>query len=340
MTTIYDIAKASGVTATTVSNVLSGKGSVSVATRKRVLQAVKDLEYAPNLVARSLIKGRTGIIGLTVPSMDNPFYAETASAVERLAYAARLRVLITTIPWKDQMGAQLLKDLILRRVDGLLVTSNDYLLHTIRSVSRQQVPLVFCLYEQREDDHKVECEYVVSFDFLRAGQLAAEHLLSLGHQRVGLIPQIDVSGKPETGQARSKGFLTTMETHGHRVDPALIVAGDATLEGGRRAGAGLLAHSEPPSAIFATNDIMAMGVMQAAWERRLHVPDDLSVIGLDDISIAAYTSPPLTTIRIDKVALMAKAMELLLLAIEGKAIPSVPLFPATIIIRHSTAPYT
>lgn len=343
MTTIYDIAKVAGVTATTVSNVLSGKGSVSAATRERVLQAVKDLEYAPNLVARSLIKGRTGIIGFTVPGMDNPFYAETASAVERLAYTAGLRVLITTIPWKDQMGTQLLKDLILRRVDGLLVTSNDHLLRTIHSVPRQHVPLVFCLHEQREDgkeDDKTKCEYTVSFDFFQAGQLAAEHLLSLGHRRVGLIPQINVDGKPEVYQARSVGFLRTMEAHGYPVDPALIVASDPTLEGGRRAGASLLSHPEPPSAIFSTNDIMALGVMRAAWERGLHIPDDLSVIGLDDISMAAYTSPPLTTIRIDKVALMAKAMEILLLIIEGKAVPSIPLFPATLVIRHSTAPYT
>lgn len=342
MTTIYDIAKVAGVTATTVSNVLSGKGSVSTATRERVLQIVKDLGYAPNLVARSLIKGRTGVIGFIVPGMDNPFYAETSSALERFAYAAGLRVLTTTIPWGDHLGTQLLKDLILRRVDGLLVVHNNLLLQTIRFVTHDQLPLVLCLREKSvdsEQNEEDESAYRVSFDFFQVGQLAAQHLLSMGHKRVGLIPHLEADGKPQIHHERSRGFLTTMAASGYSVDPTLIVGADATFEGGRIAGDSLLSLPEPPSAIFATNDVMAIGVMRAAWERGLHVPHDLSIIGIDDISIAAYTSPPLTTIRIDKTALMAKSVEMLLQAIEGKAVTSVSLAPPTIVVRHSTAPH-
>ncbi len=342
MTTIYDIAKVAGVTATTVSNVLSGKGSVSIATRERVLQIVKDLGYAPNLVARSLIKGRTGVIGFIVPGMDNPFYAENSSEVEHFAYAAGLRVLTTTIPWGDHLDTQLLKDLILRRIDGLLVVHNYLLLQTIRSVTHDQLPLVLCLRENTTDNKPTEEEegaYRVSFDFFQAGQLAAQHFLSAGHKRVGLIPHIEADGQPQIYHERSQGFLTTMAAAGYDVDPTLIVGADGMFEGGRIAGDTLLSLAEPPTAIFATNDVMAIGVMRAAWERGLHVPHDLSIIGMDDINIAAYTSPPLTTIRIDKTALMARAVEMLLQAIEGKPVTPVMLSSPTIIIRHSTAPY-
>lgn len=342
MTTIYDIAKAAGITATTVSNVLTGKGSVSVATRERVLQVAKDLGYAPNLVARSLIKGRTGVIGFIVPGMDNPFYAEIATEVERFAYAAGLRVLTTTISWGDHLGTQLLKDLILRRVDGLLVVHNNILLQTIRSVTHDQLPLVLCLREKNTDHELTEEDksaYRVSFDFFQAGQLAAQYLLSEGHQRVGFIPHLEGDGQPQIHHERSRGFLTTMAAHDHDVDPALIVGGNATFEGGRIAGNSLLSLAEPPTAIFATNDVMAIGVMRAAWECGLHVPRDLSVIGMDDISLAAYTSPPLTTIKIDKTALMAKAVEMLLQAIEGKPVIPELLAPPALVVRHSTASY-
>ena len=188
MTTIYDIAKAAGVTATTVSNVLSGKGSVSAATRSRVMQYAQDLGYQPNLIARSLIKGRTGVIGLALPNIENPFYAEITAVLERLAYQASLRVFVTTLITGDPMGQKLLGDLVLRQVDGLLVMGGCPPLPTIHAITTPQLPIVRCLWEEDKQDPSPS----VSFDFFQGARLAAEHLLSLGHRPLPLHRYLSV----------------------------------------------------------------------------------------------------------------------------------------------------
>lgn len=333
MTTIYDIAKAAGVTATTVSNVLSGKGSVSIATRERVLKYVQELEYEPNLIARSLIKGRTGTIGLILPAIDNPFYAEVTAVVERLAYAAHLRIFVTTLTADDQMGQELLKDLTLRRVDGLLVAAGTWSSQTLRSISELRLPVVYCFWGSEEP----EATPYVTFDFEHGGRLAAEHLIRLGHTRFGVVTN-NIAEEGWGHYLRVLGFKTIVEQYGLTLDPTFILAGYSSPEGGKVAGHKLLTHPTPPTAIFATNDLMAIGVMSAAWELGLHIPHDISIVGLDDIALTRYTTPPLTSVNIDRVTLMTKAIELLLNAIEGQQVTSLPLFPATLAVRGSTGP--
>jgi DNA-binding LacI/PurR family transcriptional regulator len=334
MTTIYDIAKAAGVTATTVSNVLSGKGSVSAATRSRVMQYVQELGYQPNLIARSLIKGRTGVIGLALPTIDNPFYAEIIAVLERLAYKANQRVFVTTLTTGDPMGQKLLGDLVLRQVDGLLVLGGCPPLSTIHAITTPQLPIVRCLWEGSEKDDSPS----VSYDFFQGGQLAGEHLLSLGHRHFGVVACMEPDGS-ETS-LRVSGFRQVLATHDLTLDPQMLQPGQYTMEGGKEAGYKLLTHPTPPTAIFATNDLMAIGVMAAAWELGKQIPRDLSVVGLDDISAARYTTPPLTTTVIDKTTIMSQAINLLLQAIEGQPLVSPPMSPATLAVRGSTGPYS
>lgn len=334
MTTIYDIAKAAGVTATTVSNVLSGKGSVSAATRARVLQYVRELDYQPNLIARSLIKGRSGMIGLVMPGIDNPFYSETATEVERLAYAANLRVFITALSRNDQKGQKMLGDLVSRRVDGFLITSGGCSLQTIHSVTFPRLPIVYCFWEKYELPEDVTA---VALDLAQGGRLAAEHLLEQGHRRMGIITDISADGT-DAHHPRTRGFQQALAQRGLSFDPQLLQGGKSTMEGGKAAALQLLTLPNRPTALFVTNDNMAIGALAAAWELGLQVPHDLSLVGHDNIAQAAYLVPPLTTIAIDRVTLLSHAMQLLLKAIEGQEVISPPTFPVSLLIRGSTGP--
>jgi DNA-binding LacI/PurR family transcriptional regulator len=332
MTTIYDIAKAAGVTATTVSNVLSGKGSVSASTKARVLKYVRDLGYQPNLIARSLIKGRTGVIGLILAGVDNPFYAETTTIVERLAYVAGLRVFTTTLSGNDQVGQKMLQDLILRQVDGILVTSwtEKQIMHARASI---QLPVVHCFWEE---DEPAFTPYV-AIDLKSGGTLAGQHLLSLGHQRLGVITHLNSDGGNAHGQ-RIIGFQTALSQHGLSFDATMLLNGWSSLEGGKTAAYKLLTLPNPPTAIFATNDAMAIGAMAAAWELGLQIPRDLSIVGLDDVALAKYVVPPLTTVAIDKEAILSHAIKLLLDVINGQEAVSPPPLSPTLVVRGSTGP--
>jgi DNA-binding LacI/PurR family transcriptional regulator len=325
MTTIYDIAKAAGVTAMTVSNVINGKGSVSAATRERVMKYIKELDYQPNLVARSLSNGRTGVIGLVVNDVSNAFYAEVTAIAERLAYARGLRVFVTTLS-REQESQQLLKDLSLRRVDGIIASSGSLSRQTIRSISGLHLPVVYCFWEA--DDQEVD--YCVTFAFEQAGRLAAEHLLALGHRRLALVSY--------THHLRSTGFQAVLAEHGLALDPECVQWGNSDLESGKAAGHRLLTLPQRPTAIFATNDMMALGIMSAAWELDLRIPQDLSLVGHDDIHLAAYSTPPLTSIRIDMPAMLSAALDLLLDAIAGHQVTIPSPFPANLIVRSSSGP--
>ncbi|QBD77513.1 LacI family transcriptional regulator [Ktedonosporobacter rubrisoli] len=325
MTTIYDIAKAAGVTAMTVSNVIRGKGSVSAATRERVMKYVQELGYQPNLVARSLSNGRTGVIGLVVPEMGNVFYSEATAIAERLAYARGMRIFVTTLSIEDK-GAQLLNDLALRRVDGLIIASNSIAAQIIHSMSELHLPAVYCFWEA--DSQPVD--YHVSFAFEEAGRLAAEHLLGLGHRRLGVVSY--------SHRLRFSGFKSALARHGVELPQEYICGGGSTPESGKIAGRKLLTLPERPTAIFATCDMVALGVMAAAWELGLRVPQDLSIVGHDDTELAAYATPPLTSIRIDKPAMLAASFDLLLAILADKKIVSPSPFPARLIVRSSSGP--
>ncbi|MBO0794919.1 MAG: LacI family DNA-binding transcriptional regulator, partial [Ktedonobacteraceae bacterium] len=301
-------------------------------TRARVMKYVQELGYQPNLVARSLIKGRTGLIGLVVPRLENPFYAEIVTAVERLAYAAGRRIFVNTLSSDDEFGQQMLRDLASRRVEGILAMAGSISINSL--LNSIDLPAVYCL-DEAEDEPLLPS---VSFDFTQGGQLAAEHLVSLGHRRFGIVTS--KWGVGEVGHlVRIEGFKKVLAEHGLEILPEHIQAGQDRLMEGKAAGYRLLTQPDPPTAIFAVNDLMAIGVISVAWELGLRVPQDLSVVGFDDIMLGQYLTPPLTTIVIDKDALMTQALELLLRAIESQeTITSPPLLPARLVIRGSTGP--
>jgi len=332
MPTLQDVARAAGVDRSAVSYALSGKGNLSAQTRARIITRAQELGYRPNLLARSLIKQRTHTIGLVVADVTNPYYGAVAQAVQRAAYRCGYHAIIVTTDRDARLGHELLSDLVARQVDGLIVMPGGLHADAVQAITAAGPPVMWCLWG--EEGH--ELVPAVGFDFVRAGRVVAEHLLQLGHRRLALVPHDEPSASGWGGRSRS--FAETLARAGYPLSPDLCHYGDATLEGGRAAALSLLARSDPPTAIFATNDLTAMGVLAAARAARVRVPADLSVVGFDDILPAAHTAPPLTTVRVDTAVIMTAATEMLRDTIEGRAVDPPPLFAPTLMVRESTGP--
>lgn len=328
MATIYDIARATGVSQTTVANALKGKGKLSAATRERILQYAREVGYRPNALARSLTQRKTFTIGFILPTIANPFYPEIAEEIERIAGQHNYQVLLCNTHCDAKLGRLHLDRLESRWVDGIIVMGISLDMADIQAHFAQGLPTVLCDWQENESPRGIP---QVSIDFYQAGALAAQHLLNLGHQHLAII--VD-----EPLQAlRLAGFRAALQRAGVSLSPEMIQHGDSTLESGYRAAKRLFARKPYPTAIFATNDWMAIGAMRATRELGLDIPRDLSVIGLDDIVVAAHYHPPLTTIAIPKQRLARAATELLLQQIEGnREFLSSIVVPPSLLVRQST----
>lgn len=333
MATLQDVARAAGVDRSAVSYALSGKGNLSAETRARIIACAQELGYRPNLLARGLIKQRTHTIGLVVADLTNPFYGAVAQAVQQTAYRSGYRTMIASTNRDARLGQGLLDDLVAHQVDGIIAMPGGLRAEAVQSITAGGPAVVWCMWEGEERD----LAPAVRFDFTLSGRLAAEHLLQLGHRRLALVTHREEPASVGH-RGRSRGFAETLARAGYPLAPRLLDFGDSTLEGGQVAAHTLLAQPDPPTAIFATNDLMAMGVLAAARARGIRVPDMLSVVGFDDILPAAHTAPALTTVRIDTTAIMGAATALLLAAIEGRAADAPPPFAPALVVRDSTGP--
>jgi DNA-binding LacI/PurR family transcriptional regulator len=329
MATIYDIAKAVGVTQTTVANALAGKGNVSEATRQRILKCVQELGYRPNEIARSLAQGKTFTLALILPRISIPFYPEMAEAVEHTAMQHDYQLLLCNTHNDATLGRRYLERLISRWVDGLIIMGGSLPLDDIAAQVERGLPVVLCDWQENETPDGIPN---VSVDFRQAGVLAAQHLIALGHRRLAVIVDEPMQ------ILRLEGFRAIAEEAGIILSPEYVRQGHSTIESGYTATTLLLGLTPRPTAIFATTDWMALGAMQAIMEAGLRVPDDISIVGLDDIIVSAHISPALTTVGIPKEQLATAAMEVLLSQITGQdgASASVVILPH-LIVRQSTA---
>ncbi len=329
MTTIYDIAKAVGVTQTTVANALAGRGNVSEATRKRILQCAQDMGYRPNVLARGLAKGKTSTIGFLLPTIANPFYPEIAEEIERITHVHDYQLLLCNTHHDYALGRQNLERLVSRWVDGIIVMGSSMDLTDLVHQFQHGLPIVLCNWQENEPSPGIP---QVNVDFRLAGELAAHHLLALGHQKIAII----VDEPQQT--TRFAGFRAALLSAGIPLQDEMIQLGDSTIESGHAAARTLLTSPQRPTAIFATNDWMAIGALEAAREEGIRVPEDLSIIGLDNVIVGAHISPPLTTIDIPKHQLAKEATELLIRQIDGARDQAQSiLIPPELLVRHSTA---
>jgi DNA-binding LacI/PurR family transcriptional regulator len=329
MATLQDIAIAVGVTSTTVANALKGRGNVSEATRLRILQCAQELGYRPNELARSLAQGKTFTLGFLLPTIANPFYPEIAEAIERTASRHSYQMLLCNTYYDFALGRQHLERLVNRWADGIIVMGSSMDIADITRQFQRGLPVVLCNWQENEASVEIP---QVSADFRLAGAMAAQHLIDLGHRDMAII--VD---EPQQ-ILRFEGFRSILQENAIPLPSSMIQQGHSTLESGYTAAKRLLESPTRPTAIFATTDWMALGAIEAIQEMGLRVPEDISIIGLDDIVVSAHIRPPLTTVAVPKSQIALEATELLLNMISGKpAISRIHLVEPSLIIRRSTA---
>lgn len=330
MATIRDVAKRAGVSITTVSHIINESRFVSQTTAERVLRAMQELHYQPNALARSLRSKHSHTLGLVLPDASNPFFAEVARGLEDYAFDHGYNVLFGSSDGNLQRERDYLRVFLEKQVDGLIFVAAGESTENIRELQAEHLPLVVVDREFRQ----VTADYVIA-DNYRGGYLATEHLINLGRHVIACI----TGPSTVTPSAdRVTGYRDALKAHGIRYCERLVRRGDFTAASGFRAMQSLLTHAEPPTAVFACNDLMALGVLCAATKAGLRVPDDVAVVGFDDIALACLSSPPLTTIQQPKAEMGRLASELLIARIEGRA-PDAPqrcLLQTRLIVREST----
>jgi LacI family transcriptional regulator len=327
--TIYDVARLAGVSTATVSRALNGTGTIAPATRATIEAAVAQLGYRPNTIARSLVTRSTQTIAVLLPDITNPFYAELVRGVQQLALERDYTMLLCMTEGDPAQEETYLHVLRAKQVDGALVDGLVLPPARIARFVREGFPIV-CL------DRDVDSAAVplVQVDNRQGARIATEHLLALGHRSIA-----HVRGAP-TGIAdeREGGYRDALAAVGISPDPRLVVAGDFTEEGGFHAAQRLLAAGVAFTAVFAANDLSAIGVLNALAQAGRPVPGAVSVVGFDDVRLASFTFPPLTTVHQPAAEIAQRATELLLDLVRGEQVAQRKhLFEPQLVVRDSTA---
>ena len=326
--TIQDVAKAAGVSVATVSRVINNSTSVSAETRELVLNAVKRLDYRPNLLGRNLRRTETRLVLVLLPNISNPFYSRLVKGIEDVGHKNGYNVMLCNTdsePGREKVYLDLLNN---RLADGVIFMAPSLSREELTDTG-ERFPVVQC------------CEYKegarvshVSIDNFAASQKAVKHLLALGHRRIGLI---SCDNDYLSTIHRETGYRQALLDAGVRPEPGLEIDGDYSFKSGLRAAGQLLSLKERPTAVFCISDLMAAGAIRAAKERGLKVPGDFAVVGFDNISLAYMCDPMLTTVSQPKYDLGCTAMELLLRQIRGEMKePQDLILEFELIIREST----
>lgn len=309
--TIKDIAKRANVSYATVSRALSGSSEISEETKNRILDLANEMGYTPNTIARGLVTKSTYTIGLIVPDITNPFFAEVAQGAGDCANQNGYNLFLCNSNWDNNREMESLNKLFSSRVDGIIITPvSDDISHIIDM--NKKIPIVFAA----DKSSNAGISYVIT-DNHKAGSLATEYLIKLGHKRIAFIG----GSKSDYGtSSRLRGYLDCLEKHNIDVTPDIIMPGQLTSNSGYTLVKEMLEKSELPTSILAFNDIVALGAIQAIEEYGLNVPKDISVIGFDDISFASLNKIQLTTVFQDKYKIGELSVKLLIDRITNKGI--------------------
>lgn len=300
---IRAVAARARVSIATVSRAINHVPTVDPKLAARVWKAVSDLNYLPNTQARALVSGKSRLLGLIVSEITNPFFPELILEFEQMAVGHRYEILIGSTNHEPGQMERCIRRMLERKVDAVAVMTfgnEDFFLDRFEA---ERIPTVFIGSSSRPENTAINVDY-------RAGIFeSVQHLAVLGHRDIGFI-----SGplRLHSAQERKKAFLACLRSAGLAVSTDWMIEGDHTLDGGRDAMQRLLMRNRRPTAIICSNDMTAIGVQHALFEAKLRVPEDLSLVGFDDIHLAEYTIPPLTTVRMSCRDLARKAVEILL----------------------------
>lgn len=332
--TLRDVAREAGVSTMTVSRVMNNKDHISQTTRERVLQVCERLGYRPNQFARSLVTRKTGFFGIVVPDIGNPFFGDLVRAAGGVARDRGFSMLLGDTSGDIAIEQEYLDAFRNRLCDALVLVAPRVPDEVIRELNRE-VPLV--LVDRSIDDPDIA---TVALDNSSGARSAVEHLIALGHRRIGLIKGPE---NVPNAHLRYRGWYNALRSAELEPVPELVYQGEFDRETGGRAFDVFAALPEPITAVFASNDLMAYGFVQAARSAGYNVPEDISVVGFDDIFLSKLMYPALTTVRYPIVEMGAAAIERLLDSIgspgtESSGGAADDVLKHELIIRESTAP--
>ena len=329
---IREVAVRAGVSIATVSRAVNRIPSVNPELAKRVWKAIDEVGYLPNTQARALVSGRSRMLGLIVSEITNPFFPELVQEFENLAVEQGYEVLIGSTNYEPTRTETLIRRMLQRNVDGVAVMTFGIEEDLVKKLVEREFPLVFV--DAGPDLPNIR---VVKVDYAEGIRQSVQHLAALGHRRIAFI-----TGplRLRSALARRDAFVKSMAELGLTVPKEHIVEGSHTMEGGMAAMEHLLAAGDLPTAVMCSNDMTAIGVLHALYRTTHRVPDDISVVGFDDVHLAQFMLPPLTTVQMSCRDLAAAAVEALRAGIEAdhaKTGVKEWRIPTRLVVRQSTA---
>ena len=304
---IKDVADLAGVSTATVSHVINDTKFVTDETRRKVMEAIETSNYHPNAQARSLALGRTNIIGLLVSDIANPFFPDLVKSIETAAFERGYSVILLNTNYDANRAADYVRRLIGLKVAGVALMTAELDPELVQELVRKRISVV-----SQNFGHLVENVSNVTVDFASGVEDVVKHLASLGHKH---IAHVAGPSRLNAADVRREAFLDAIARHIPNAKIA-IYEGDFKFDGGRRAASEILAEGDLPTAIFTANDMTAFGVMKELRQAGLSIPQDISLVGFDDIAFAELTEPPLTTVILSRIELGRRTIEALMSNIE------------------------
>jgi len=327
------VAKRAGVSIATVSRVLNNSSHVSEKTKQKVKKAIEELNYIPNILASALTKKTTFTIGLLIPDISNPFYSELSRGVEDACNDFGFNTVICNTDYSTQKEAAYINLLRQKSVDGFVITTAHYNDKNVIKLIKNKIPVVL-LDRNIEKSAEYDIDLVLS-DNVGGGYIATNHLIQLGHKKIACFLG---PSEIEVNVEREKGYMKAMKEAKLKIFPSLVVYGDFKLEFGYKKTLELLKQQIIPTAFFAANDLIALGIIRALKSVGFSVPSDISVVGYDNTILAEITDPPLTTVNQFIREMGYHATELLIKKLKGECSTSKKIiFDTELVIRKSTS---
>ncbi len=325
--TMADVAREAGVSLMTVSRALNDKDGISEDTRSRVHAVVERLGYRPSGIARGLVTKRTGTLGLVVPDNSNPYFSEVSRGVEHAAFARGYNVFLCNTEEDPQRESIVLQSLTEKQVDGLILCS-PRLLDGELSKALNYFPASILINRVIEN----HASSAIRSDDDNGAGIAVQHLIKRGHSAIGMLagPERSFSGR-----LRLNGYLTALKDAGIQHEPEWIQFCSPMVEDSQKAAVDLLTHCPELTALFCFNDLVAVGAIKASMQLGRRVPEDIAIVGFDDIPLASLVTPALTTVHILRYEIGRQAGEMLLAKIEGKPMQALTVLPVELMLRTS-----
>ncbi|HZY63069.1 MAG TPA: LacI family DNA-binding transcriptional regulator [Edaphobacter sp.] len=325
---IREIAKKAGVSTATVSRVVNGTAPVALRTEQRVRKAIEHLGYYPNSHARTLGSGKSQMYGLIISDISNPFFPDVVKHFEQIAVEHGQEVLIANTNYQPERMKTCVRRMLERKVDGVAIMTSEMEPELIQILKNRGIPIVFL------DTGDVGPQISnILIDYDHGVDMAIDHLTSLEHHRIAFV-----SGPPSLTSARTRqeAFLKALKRKGLKCISDYVGVGNHRIDGGQAAMERMLDLSVKPTAVFASNDLTAIGVIRAIHAAGLRVPEDISVVGFDDIELSSFLEPPLTTVRVSRAEIGTRAFTALYT--ENKNSGAAFKIQAELVVRQSTGP--